>query len=303
MDHLLQALLLGALQGATEFLPVSSSGHLKIGGALLGIQEPELLFDIVLHVGSLLAVCIVYYKDILGVIQGLFEGTRDILQGRGVRAALEHEGARLALFVVLATVPTGIIGLTLEKLVAGPLSSVGAVGFILLINSVILWSSRRVAKNAPVPDAEADMEAGGKLWNMSARTAVLIGVIQGIAVLPGLSRSGLTITACLFLAVPREHAARFSFLLSIPAILGALVLKMDLELIRNADPQVLLRYGLGALTAGVVGYLCLIFLLKLLKGARFHHFAWYCAIAGLLAIGWHMNQPPETPQTSLESSP
>ena len=113
---------------------------------------------------------------------------------------------------------------------------------------------------------------------------LLIGVIQGIAVFPGLSRSGLTITACILLGVQRENAARFSFLLSIPAIMGALVLKLDPALWQEADPERLTRYGLGAAAAAIVGYLCLIFLLRLLRQARFHHFAWYCMLAGALAL-------------------
>lgn len=282
----LQAALLGAVQGATEFLPISSSGHLRLGNAILGVQEPDLLFDIILHVGSLVAVCAVYYKEILGVITGLWQGLGALLSGKGLRAALAPEGARLAALVVLATLPTGVIGVLLEKLIVGPLGTVTAVGVFLLLNSAILLSARFLERT---PDPERE-DRPLSLWGLTPWLAVLVGVVQGIAVFPGLSRSGLTITTCLLLAVPREHAARFSFLLSIPAILGALVLKLDPALWQQAEPDRLLRYGIGALVAAVVGYLCLLLLLKLLKQARFHHFAWYCASVGLLAITWSLWQ-------------
>jgi undecaprenyl-diphosphatase len=285
--NLLQALLLGALQGATEFLPISSSGHLKIGGALLGLQEPDLLFDIILHVGSLAAVCAVYWRDLANILQGLWRGLDALRLGGGLQAAFEPEGSRLAALVLLTTIPTAVVGLALEDLITD--ASVGMVGGLLLLNSLILLSSRLALRRAH--DAAPRRTHLLSLWGLTPWTALLIGVAQGVAAFPGISRSGMTITACLLLAVPREHAARFSFLLSIPAILGALVLKLDPTLWQQADPDRLLRYGLGALTAAAVGYLSLRLLLRLLRQAHFHHFAWYCAAAGLLAIAWSLQQP------------
>lgn len=286
--NLLEAILLGMVQGATEFLPISSSGHLKLGQHLLGIQEPQLLFDIVLHVGTLLSVMIFYRKDIMMVLTGSLEGARGWLKERTASAFFAPEGVRLATLVVLATIPTGVIGLGLEKIL-DPDAEAGASlitpkvvcgllilnGFILLLNAFFL---KREQENA-------SPERGGMLtlWEITPLIAIGIGVAQGMAVLPGLSRSGLTITIALALMVQRLHAARYSFLLSIPAILGALVLKLDPSLFAG-DPGVLLIFAIGALSAGVVGYGCLILLTRMLEKAAFHHFAWYCWAVGIIGL-------------------
>lgn len=307
MSELLSAIFMGALQGATEFLPISSSGHLRLAEPLFGASEPDLLFDIILHVGTLIAVCAVYRDAILQILRDLLASLRALLQRRDLVAALQPEGARLAVLIVLATLPTGVIGLALDDLVDGPWLTLAPVGALLILNGFILLASRRAPESATSlsdhsgPDLDAastggDAHSGASptstsllshlnLWRITAPTALLIGVAQGFAVLPGISRSGLTITVCLMLAVEREQAARFSFLLSIPAILGALVLKFDPAVFVAADPDRLLRFGVGALTAALVGYVCLILLIQLLKNARFHHFAWYCFVVGAIAIG------------------
>lgn len=295
-----EAIILGAVQGATEFLPISSSGHLKLGATLLGIQEPTLLFDITLHVGSLIAVCLVYYKTVLELITGALRGTSRLLTGQGLQSALEPEGARLAALIVLATLPTGVIGVLLKDFLEGPLITPAVVGGALIVNGVILLMSRRLERS-PDPaqrangdgDAAQDGDAASgrlsdrlKLWRVGMAGAILIGVAQGMAVMPGLSRAGLTITTALMMGVEREQAARFSFLLSIPAILGAMVLKFDPALFSGADPARLVRFGLGALTACLVGAVCLVLLIALLRRARFHHFAWYCFAVGAAALLW-----------------
>lgn len=295
-----EAIILGAVQGATEFLPISSSGHLKLGATLLGIQEPTLLFDITLHVGSLIAVCLVYYKTVLELITGALRGTSRLLTGQGLQSALEPEGARLAALIVLATLPTGVIGVLLKDFLEGPLITPAVVGGALIVNGVILLMSRRLERSPdPAPRANDDGDAAQdgdaasgrlsdrlKLWRVGMAGAILIGVAQGMAVMPGLSRAGLTITTALMMGVEREQAARFSFLLSIPAILGAMVLKFDPALFSGADPARLVRFGLGALTACLVGAVCLVLLIALLRRARFHHFAWYCFAVGAAALLW-----------------
>jgi undecaprenyl-diphosphatase len=284
--NLLEAILLGVVQGATEFLPISSSGHLKLGQHLLGIQEPQLLFDIVLHVGTLLSVMLFYRADIIMILTGSLDGARGWLKERTASALFAPEGVRLATLVLLATIPTGVIGLVLGKLldpdsgdsIITPKVVCGLLilnGFILLLNAYFM--KREQESEAP--------ERGGMLtlWEITPLIAVGIGVVQGMAVLPGISRSGLTITIALALMVQRLHAARYSFLLSIPAILGALVLKLDPALFAG-DPNTLLIFGAGALSAGLVGYGCLILLTRMLEKAAFHHFAWYCWAIGIIGL-------------------
>ncbi len=292
MDSL-RALILGAVQGATEFLPVSSSGHLKLGQSLLGLTEPQLLFDIVLHVGTLVSVMIFYRADVLMAIQGMWRGVRDGASERSLDAFLKPEGMRLAILIILSTLPTGVIGILFKKVLdpddgSSPITPTVVCG-LLIINGLILMSNAYFLKREErTPEAERPVREGRlDLWRITPLIALGIGLAQGLAVLPGISRSGMTITIALALMVQRMHAARYSFLLSIPAILGALVLKLgDMQQIATHGDQLGIFIG-GALCAAVVGYLCLVLLTRMLQHARFHHFAWYCwavGIAGLIFL-------------------
>ena len=281
---ILEALLLGFIQGVTEFLPISSSGHLLIGQHLLGIAEPQLLFDIILHVGTLLAVVAFYWRDVRDVFVGLKDGTANLFRTGSVSAAFEPTGARLALLAVIATVPTGIIGVFLDKLLdpaagAEPLITARVVAGLLIVNGFVLFANRFLGRKAP-PERDSKFS----LWNITPSIALAIGVIQGLAVTPGFSRSGLTITAALALGILRVQGARFSFLISIPAILGALVFKFDPGVFTGASSQELMVFGGGALTAAAVGYASILVLVETLKKARFHHFSWYCWAVGILGV-------------------
>jgi undecaprenyl-diphosphatase len=281
---ILEALLLGFIQGVTEFLPISSSGHLVIGQHLLEIKEPKLLFDIILHVGTLLAVVTYYWKDIREVIVGLFEGIAGFAKTRSLGTFAKPQGARLATLTLLATLPTGIIGLFLEGLIdppegSDPFITAKVVAGLLIINGFILFANRWLGQT---PAKERD--SMWSLWNITPAVAIGIGIAQGIAVMPGFSRAGLTITAALALGLVSVQAARFSFLISIPAILGALVLKFDLSTFTEASSQELLAFGAGAVTAAAVGYVSILVLVEMLKKARFHHFSWYCWVVGIAGV-------------------
>lgn len=276
--ELLDAILLGFVQGMTEFLPISSSGHLVLGQVVLRLDEPELLFDIVLHVGTLLAVVGFYRRD-LGL---LFEGVREgLISGWSgdLEEALASEGARLALLIAVASIPTALLGVAIDRLVPIERGTESAALFVcvaLLVNGVVLFAGRFAGER----DGD-DREGATILWNISIPVALALGTAQGLAVLPGLSRSGLTIITALLLGVWREQAARYSFLLSVPAILGALALKFDPSVF--SGPQVgtkLAVYGAGAATATVVGYLAIYWLVRLVERAQFHHFSWYCWAVG-----------------------
>lgn len=284
---ILEAIILGIIQGATEFLPISSSGHLVLGKAVLGLANPQLLFDIILHVGTLLSVMVFYRQDIWMVIRDTFKGLGQWRQQKRWQAFLEPQGVRLAALVVMATIPTGIIGLLIKDFV-DPESNSGLItpavvcgllifnGFILMANAFFQKREDERSEDTPV------REGTWTLWHIAPWVALLIGIAQGIAVAPGLSRSGLTITVALALSVQRIHAARFSFLLSIPAILGALVLKLDPAAFSGGEgSSVIFAFVLGAISAAVVGYVCLLLLTRMLKKAQFHHFSWYCWLVGV----------------------
>lgn len=285
-----EAVLLAIVQGATEFLPISSSGHLVLGQTFLGLDEPNLLFDIILHVGTLVAVVVFYRQSLVDIVRDSWSGARRFAQTRRVADLFEGEGARIALFVLIATIPTGILGLALEKLLdpadGTRIITAPVVCAILLVNGAILISHRWLRVREP--EAPKGTGLGSMtLWNFTIWGAIVIGIAQGVAVLPGISRSGTTITAALLVGSARTQAARFSFLLSIPAILGALVLKFEPSAFAEHGGRTLGLYLGAAIVAAVVGYLCLRLLVLLLEKAQFHHFAWYCwavGIAGIIAF-------------------
>jgi len=265
---------LALVQGATEFLPVSSSGHLSLAHSLLGQGEADVLTDVVLHFGTLLAVVWHYRDELLRTIKGFVSGVWDLAKGdrEGAKA---NSGFMFSLYVCSGTLSTMVIALSLKDWVEGVLRGPVLVGSMLLLNGAILFSAPRHLTQTGA--GEGELGAG-----LSLKTALLIGLLQGIAVIPGISRSGLTIPGALWLGLSGTQAARFSFILSIPAISGALILHLG-----ELAPGQQVDWGglaLGATVAAFVGTLCLRFLVGTLKRARFHHFAWYCWALGLTAV-------------------
>lgn len=256
------ALILGVLQGLTEFLPVSSSGHLVLGQSILGLKEPELLFDVMLHVGTLAAVIVFYGKDIRRIAWGWCSSLLGKDSGDGA--------ARTGWLLILGSVPAGVVGVFLGDLVEEMFASPRLAACALLVTGGILCLS------------EPREGAGRGEAEMTAKDAFIIGVFQAFAIVPGISRSGATIAAALMRGVAREQAARFSFLLSVPAILGAFALKVkDLE-----DPldARLLPYAVGALAAAIVGTIALGWVIRLVRGGNLARFRYYCWGAGALAL-------------------
>jgi len=282
---LIDAIVLGVLQGATEFLPISSSGHLVLGQYLLGLEEPELLFDIVLHVGTLLAIIGFYRRDLVTLYEGVRDGVGNFLASRSIREALEPEGARLAVLIGLACIPTGILGVLVDEFLPVERGTTGAVLFVcgaLLINGLVLFAGRLV-RDRDLDDRDGPLT----LWNVSVAVALALGTAQGLAVIPGFSRSGMTVISALFLGVWRDQAARFSFLISVPAILGALALRFDPSIFSGpAVGSHLARYGVGALAAGLSGFAAIYWLVRLIERAQFHHFSWYCWAIGGTGLGF-----------------
>lgn len=262
-----QALILGALQGATEYLPVSSSGHLVIAEHLFGLREPALLFNIVLHVGTLAAVLIYYRADVAMILRETLQGVREIVSGTAPAEVLDRRpGFRLALLITVAVVPTAILGLGFNDTFERMFGSVVWTGVMLLITGFVLFLTR-YAPRTPTR-------------KLGIGTALLIGTVQGLAIAPGISRSGTTIAAALFCGIGREEAARFSFLLSVPSILGALVVESSGAVNGVAAGPMIIGFG----SALVTGYFCLAILVQLVKKNRLSLFSYYCWALGLVAI-------------------
>ncbi|MBW2058651.1 MAG: undecaprenyl-diphosphate phosphatase [Deltaproteobacteria bacterium] len=266
----LESIVLGIIQGVTEFLPVSSSGHLVLFQSLFGLEEPQLFFDIVLHGGTLLAVILVYWDDIRSIAEDLFCYLADRARRKAGPGFLGRPGCRFALWIVVGTVPAGLVGLTFGKRIEPLFASPLLVGVALLVTGSVLWLTACFrGRGREVP------EMG--FWD-----AVWIGVSQGLALLPGISRSGMTVSAGLLRGLDRELSARFSFLLVIPATLGALLLAFVPHGGSGAPAPVHLFLGGGV--AFVTGYGSLRLLLGMIRGGRFYRFAYYCWAAGVAAL-------------------
>jgi undecaprenyl-diphosphatase len=269
--------LLAIVQGIAEFLPISSSGHLRIIAELFGLEESQTLFDVMLHMGTLVAVLVVYRERAAGLF-GAFGRLFDRSGRSWSTRWREDTDLRVLGFVIAATIPTGIIALSVGHLLEGWAASLAFVGTALLVNAAMLVLLGRLIRK---PRQPRGLEA------MTLRDALLIGLAQGCAVTRGISRSGSTITAGVLLGLRQDAAATFSFLLSIPAILGALVLTM-----KDFDGEVsALVPGLfGAVIAGIVGVVALKLLLKMLDRGRLGVFAIWCAAVGVFAIVWQLTR-------------
>ena len=270
---LLQAVVLGIVQGLTEFLPISSSGHLVLFQSLFGLKEPEIFFDVSVHVGTLLAVCIFFFKDLKGMAVAIgSRSTWSVGQVGLLNRLSQIPEMRLLGLIMVGTIPTVVLGLVFRPMADMFFSSIRVVGAMLLVTGCLLWLTRRV-------------KTGGRnAARLSFSDAMCVGVMQGLAILPGISRSGSTIAMGLFKGLDRETAARYSFLLSIPAIVGAMAVELA-GTPRSVLPPLGPIVG-GACVAGAVGYLALKVLIGLVYRGALYTFAFYCWPVGAAAILW-----------------
>lgn len=257
------AIILGIIQGITEFIPISSSAHLEFAQYFLGIDEgSSISFTVALHVATLLAVCVVFFKDIKNVCIGFLKGLRNPRL-----AWSDNSDFRIAILIAIATIPAVIFGLFIRKYMDNVgFSKIGANLFVC--GSILLCTKIYEKKNVNSNKKDiSDIE----LW-----IALAIGIAQAAAVFPGISRSGMTISMALFFGVSRSSAGVFSFLLSIPVILGAFVL--EIPSITSIDFNMLIPAFFAAFISGLGA---LLLLLKFLKGGKLFYFGFYCIIAGL----------------------
>ena len=269
---LLTSILLGLIQGVAEFLPISSSGHLAIAENLLhmsGASEIPGFFDVLLHLGTLVAVFVAYWEEIRDMIVEFFQGARDL--ARHTTPTPVPPARRMILLLIVGTLPLFAV-LPVKDWVEGLSSNMYFVGGALVVTGFLLFASDRV-KNGRKTEKNATLV-----------DVLLVGVAQAIATCPGISRSGTTITAGCFVGFDRKFAVRYSFLMSIPAILGANILSIkdavDAGIIW-ADVPV---YLVGVAVAAVVGYLCIRLLKMVAEKGKFGFFAYYCWAAGALTL-------------------
>ena len=253
--EIIKAILLGALQGLTEFLPVSSSGHLVLGSQLLDFQEQGLAFDVFVHFGTLVSVCIVFRKELAAMLAAPFA----IFGGHADKEQKHY--FLWDIYVVVATLPAVVVGLFLKDSIEGIFSNILVVYCMLFVTGVIMTITPRIKEQAV---------------ELNSPRALLIGCAQAMAILPGLSRSGSTIFAGMLLGLNREMVARFSFIMSIPAILGAGVLQSK-DLINNPPEfSSLLVIGAGTVASAIAGYFAIILLLNVIRKNKLQYFGYYC---------------------------
>lgn len=248
---LLEAIFLGIVQGLTEWLPVSSSGHLVLIQQVLKLNPP-LIFDAMLHVGTLIVTILVFFKDIVKILK------------RFVKLDFKSQYGRLGLLIIVGAIPTGIIGLVFRRFLESLFYNLLAVAIGFMVSGLILLSTRHSAGSREL-----------SLWD-----SVLIGIAQGIAIAPGISRSGSTIGVGILRGIKKEVAVKYAFLISIPAILGATLVEMK-TLVWEID-LVTILVGMGVSMA--VGFLSFKTLLRIVKSGNLYKFAYYCWIAGIATL-------------------
>lgn len=254
MASIIETVILGIIQGLTEWLPVSSSGHLAIARELLG-WKPPIIFYVLLHVGTLFVIMTFFQKDIVKILKAL------------ARWDFKSEEGKLSVFVVVGSIPTAVIGYFFQDLFESFFDNLLVVGMALLATGFLLFVSER---------REGDR-------TINYLDSLLVGIAQGVAIIPGVSRSGATISTGLLRGVDREAIFRFSFLLSIPAVLGATLAELrDWSLLTSGVDVIAVAWGVIA--SIVVGYLSLKVLLKAIVKQKFHWFAFYCWTAGALVL-------------------
>jgi undecaprenyl-diphosphatase len=267
------AIFLGLVQGIAEFLPISSSGHLSLLQHFFGVQNVEndhLFFSVLLHLGTLISVCIVYRKDVVDMIREFCLGVGALFLPK-LREKNPPPARRLVLMVILGTLPLLVI-LPIKGVVEALYTNTVFIGFALIVTGFVLYLSDQLATGRKT------------IRNMTVKDALLIGCGQAVAVVPGLSRSGATIASGMTCGLERNFAVRFSFLLSLPAILGANILSLSDAVKVGIDVSMLPKYIIGTVVAAVAGYFAIRLVKELAQKGKFGGFAWYCWGVGILAI-------------------
>lgn len=269
-----QSIVLGLVQGLSEFLPISSSGHLALLQKIFGIGEGNvLLFPVLLHIGTLIAVVAVYWRDLFDLIIELFAVFKDLFTGKGLQIR-KNETRKLGFLIIVATIPTAIIGLLFQDLFESFYKSFVYIGVGLLITATILYIAERMG--------------GGRktAGTMIFRNAIFVGIMQGIAIAPGVSRSGSTLFGGLMTKLDREFAVKFAFLISIPSILGSAILELPPALKEGMQGMGLGPVLVGMIVSAIAGFIAIKAMIKIVSDKKLSIFSYYTGILGLIVVVW-----------------
>lgn len=270
----LSSVLMGILQGIAEFLPISSSGHLALFQHFFGVEgfEDQLFFTVLLHFGTFISVCVYYYQDILDMIREFFLGLSDLFRGSGRGSKTPPPpGRRMVLLVIVATLPLFAV-LPVKKTIEAAAGNVTFVSIALLATGFLLFFSDRLARGRKNAKSATVLDA------------VVVGCAQALGTLPGISRSGITISTGMLRGFDRTFAVRFSFIMSLPAVFGATFLELLDAIEAGIDTAMIPMYLVGMVVSGVVGYMAIRLVNLLADKGKFGAFAWYCWAVGLVSL-------------------
>jgi undecaprenyl-diphosphatase len=263
--NILESIILGITQGLTEFLPISSSAHLLIFPKIMGWKEPPFVFDTSLHLGTLISLLVYFRNDILVLLKSFFKGLKE-------KNFKNNKDGKLALYILLGTIPAGLFGFIFEKKIEEKLHNPKIIVFTLFFLGILLLVSDSVSKKTRNFD------------NLTLKDILLIGIAQAMSLIPGTSRSGITMTSALFLNLNRETAARISFLLGIPITAAASLYKLKDLLEMNLDLNTVSYFSFGVISSSITGFICIKYLLKFLKSNSFMIFGIYRIALSLLLL-------------------
>ncbi len=268
---LAQAIILGIIQGIAEFLPISSSGHLVLLQHFFGIKEGNLFFTEMLHFGTLISIFIVYFNDIINIIVEFFKMIGSWIKNKKI--TIKNGYQKLALLIIIGTIPTAIIGILFEDFFETLYSSsLLPIGISFIITGILLW----IANKKPYENKN--------IKNMGFFDSIIIGIFQGIAIIPGISRSGTTIVAGLLRGLDRNLATEFSFLLALPAIFGAGLLGIVDVVKTGSEMAFTTPLLIGVILSAVVGVFAIKFLISILKKDKLYYFSYYLWFIGIITI-------------------
>ena len=274
-----EAVILGLVQGLAEFLPISSSGHLALLQQAFGVSEDKvLLFAVLLHVGTLISVFIVYWKDIWALIVELCLTIKDLCTGKGLRLA-ERPVRKLGVMIIVATIPTAVIGLVFSDFFDSLYTSVIPIGVGLIITGFLLVLAEKMG------------EGNRGIQQMNFRNAIFIGLVQGVAICPGISRSGSTLFGSLICNLDRKFAVKFVFLISIPSILGSAVLETPAAIEAGVTAAELGPILVGMLVAAVSGLVAIKTMIKIVSDKKLSYFSYYVWVLGVIVVLYGLFAP------------
>ena len=265
----IEAIILGLVQGLSEFLPISSSGHLALLENLFEIKEDSVIFfAVLLHIGTLVSIFIVYHEDIYALIKELFLLFKDIFTGKGLRIE-ERPIRKLGIMIIVSSIPTAIMGLLFSDYIDRIFGSLTVISICWIITGFILLFSEKLNNNKK------------EIEGMKYRNAIFVGICQGLAIMPGISRSGSTIVGSLVTGLNSKFAVEFAFLISIPAILGSAILEFPKAIKAGIEPSTIGPMIVGFLVAAISGYFAITTMIRIVSKHRMRYFSYYVWILGL----------------------